>query len=510
MSREEAQGNELCRPQDMDTWKLLIVEDEEEVHTATKFALKRLVFEGKKLSFISAYSAMEARQILANTADIAVILLDVVMEKETAGLELVKFIREDLQNNLVRIILRTGQPGQAPEQQVILEYDINDYQEKTELTTQKLHTAVITALRSYRDLTIIDNTRMGLEKIIESLNSIHKIKSICNLASGALTQLVAILRLKPNALYCQISGFAASRNQISDFLVLAATGIYTPLLGQSIDKHLSTLQQDHIAAAYNNKQSMFYEDHFVVYSCTKLGTENIFYLEGMNPLNPWQHHLIEIFCLNVSSAFDNCYLNEEIEDTQREILNILGEVAEKRSHETSRHVKRVAEYARFLALRYGLSEEEADLLQLAAPTHDIGKLGIPDHILNKPGRLSDLEFELMKMHSEIGYEMLKNAKHSILQAGALIALQHHERYDGTGYPSAYKGEEIHIYGRIVALADVFDALSHDRVYKEAWPLEKILDYIRNERAGHFDPQLVDILMDNLDEFLKIRNSFPDQ
>ncbi|NLV22368.1 MAG: DUF3369 domain-containing protein, partial [Syntrophomonadaceae bacterium] len=200
MHVNEDQKAKWCPPPADNTWKVLVVEDEEEVHAATKFALKRLIFEDKKISFISAYSAGEARQILADNADIAVILLDVVMEKETAGLELVKYIRQELQNQLVRIILRTGQPGHAPEQQVILEYDINDYQEKTELTTQKLHTAVITALRAYRDLSIIDNTRHGLEKIIESLTSIHNIKSICMLASGALTQLVALLRLKPNAL----------------------------------------------------------------------------------------------------------------------------------------------------------------------------------------------------------------------------------------------------------------------------------------------------------------------
>ena len=509
MGKDAVQKDIIYPSAESKSWNLLIVEDEEEVHVATKFALKRLLFEGRNLQFISAYSAVEARQILIDTPDIAVILLDVVMEKETAGLELVKYIREELGNSLVRIILRTGQPGQAPEQQVILEYDINDYQEKTELTTQKLHTAIITALRSYRDLTIIDNTRSGLEKIIESLTSIHKIKSICKLASGALTQLIAILRLKPNALHCQISGFAASRNQISDFRVLAATGIYEGLLGQTISDNISVHLKDDIITAYNNKQSGFYDDHFVVYSRTKLGTENIFYLEGMHLLNTWEHKLIEIFCLNVSTAFDNCYLNQDIEDTQKEILYILGEVAEKRSRETSQHVIRVAEYTRFLALHYGLSEEEADLLQLAAPTHDIGKLGIPDHILNKPAPLTDAEFELMKKHAEIGFSMLNKAKHNILQTGALIALQHHERYDGTGYPHAYKGEEIHIYGRIVALADVFDALSYDRVYKKAWPIELILDYIKSERAAHFDPQLVDILMDNLDEFLEIRDSFPD-
>jgi HD-GYP domain-containing protein (c-di-GMP phosphodiesterase class II) len=194
-------------------------------------------------------------------------------------------------------------------------------------------------------------------------------------------------------------------------------------------------------------------------------------------------------------------LNKEIEATQREIVFTMGAIAEERSRETGNHVKRVAEYSLILARLYGLSLEESLLLKNASPMHDIGKIGIPDAILNKPGKFTDEEFDIMKSHSEIGYRMLKHSNKSILKAASILAYEHHERWDGRGYPRGLKGEEIHIYGRITAIADVFDALGSDRVYKEAWPLQKIIKLFEEERGKQFDPELTDIFLDNLEHFL---------
>jgi HD-GYP domain-containing protein (c-di-GMP phosphodiesterase class II) len=194
-------------------------------------------------------------------------------------------------------------------------------------------------------------------------------------------------------------------------------------------------------------------------------------------------------------------LNNEIEATQREIVFTMGTIAEERSKETGDHVKRVAEYSLILARLYGLSLEESLLLKNASPMHDIGKVGIPDEILNKPARFTDEEFEIMKSHSEIGYKMLKHSNRSILKAASIVAYEHHERWDGKGYPQGLKEEEIHIYGRITAIADVFDALGSERVYKKAWPLRKILQLFEEERGKQFDPDLVDLFMDNLEHFL---------
>ena len=141
--------------------------------------------------------------------------------------------------------------------------------------------------------------------------------------------------------------------------------------------------------------------------------------------------------------------------------------------------------------------------------HDIGKVGIPDSILNKPGKLTPQEWLVMKTHAALGYEMLKHSKRPILKAAAIVAREHHEKWNGEGYPRKLKGEQINIYGRITAVADVFDALGSERCYKKAWPLEKILNLFQSERGEHFDPKLVDLLLENLDKFLSIRDAYKD-
>lgn len=208
-------------------------------------------------------------------------------------------------------------------------------------------------------------------------------------------------------------------------------------------------------------------------------------------------------------SLEAALLNIEIEETQKEIIFTMGEMAEGRSKETGNHVKRVAEYSKLLACKYGLSEEEAELLRIASPMHDIGKIAIPDAILTKNGKLTDEEFEIMKTHADIGYQLLKNSNRRILKAAAIIAQQHHEKWDGSGYPNGLRGEEIHLYARITAIADVFDALGSERVYKKAWDLPRILDLFEKERGRHFDPDLVDLFFESLDDILRIREGYQD-
>ena len=203
-------------------------------------------------------------------------------------------------------------------------------------------------------------------------------------------------------------------------------------------------------------------------------------------------------------------LEEEITQTQQEVVFTMGAIGESRSKETGNHVKRVAEYSKILALAYGLPKEEAELLKQASPMHDIGKVAIPDAILNKPGRFDENEREIMNRHAELGYQMVNKSKRPLLKAAATIAYEHHEKWDGSGYPRGIKENEIHIYGRITALADVFDALGSDRVYKKAWDDERIFKLLHEERGKYFDPQLVDVFFENLDEILQIRETFKDR
>ncbi|MBL4936041.1 DUF3369 domain-containing protein [Clostridium sp. YIM B02515] len=489
-------------------WKVMIIDDDEEVHNVTKLVLSDFEFDSKGLEFISAYTEEEAKYLLSSCSNVAVILLDVVMEYDNSGLKLAKYIREELNNKLSRVILRTGQPGQAPEKKVILEYDINDYKEKAELTAQKLFTTMVAAIRSYRDITIIDNNKRGLEKIIESSSTIFEVQSMKKFATGVLTQLTSILNLNKSAIYCQTSSFAATKNE-DGFYILAATGEYSEGIDRRIDEVIPDKVLEKLETAAKEKKSIFFEDNFVAYFKSDIGSENMIYIQGSRELNETDINLIEIFCNNVSIAFDNIYLNKEIENTQKEVIFTLGEIAEARSKETGNHVKRVAEYSKLLALKYGLSEEEAELIRLASPMHDIGKLAVPDEILNKPGKLTAEEFEIIKNHASAGHEMLKTSNKEIMKTASIIAYEHHEKYNGKGYPQGLRGEDIHIYGRITAVADVFDALGSERVYKKAWPIEEIIEVFKNEKGQHFDPELADILLNNIDEFTKIQSNFID-
>ncbi len=196
----------------------------------------------------------------------------------------------------------------------------------------------------------------------------------------------------------------------------------------------------------------------------------------------------------------------EISDTQIQLMYTLGSIAEGHSEETQKHVQRVSEFTYLLARFYGMKKEEALRLKNASSLHDIGKLGISDNILHKNGALSNREFKEIKKHTLLGAEMLSHSKLPLFKTATIVCMQHHEKYNGTGYPKKLAGESNHIYGRIVAIADVFDALSIKRSYKDSWSQGDVLDYIKEMSGTNFDPKLVDIFFKNIDAFLKIYNT----
>ena len=226
------------------------------------------------------------------------------------------------------------------------------------------------------------------------------------------------------------------------------------------------------------------------------------------PIHDENNQLVEYMSIrhDLTELFN---LHKEIEGTQREIIYKMGEIGETRSKETGNHVKRVAEYSKLLATLYGLTKEEIDILYTASPMHDIGKVGIPDSILKKPAKLTDEEFNTMKDHSIIGKRILQGSNRPVIKAASIVAYEHHEKWDGSGYPRKLKGEDIHIYARITAIADVFDALGSDRVYKKAWELDKILELFKKESGYHFEPKLIELFLNNLDNFLEIRDKYQD-
>jgi len=203
------------------------------------------------------------------------------------------------------------------------------------------------------------------------------------------------------------------------------------------------------------------------------------------------------------------HLNEDLELTQKEMSITLGTLMETRDDDTGHHVVRVAKYSQLLAKLYGLESKSVDLIYKAAPFHDAGKVAIPDNILNKPGKLELDEWEVMKSHAIKGYEIFKNSTRPILKMAATIAKEHHEYWNGKGYPDGLVGEEISIAGRIVILADVFDALTSERVYKKAWSIEDAVAFIEEQSGEMFEPKIVDIFLQNKEQFITIHDMLKD-
>ncbi len=207
---------------------------------------------------------------------------------------------------------------------------------------------------------------------------------------------------------------------------------------------------------------------------------------------------------------DSIKLNDDIIETQKELIYVMGEVVENRSKETGLHIKRVARISEFMAEKYGLSSEHAQMIKIASPMHDIGKVGISDEILHKPGKLTKEEYKSMQTHTNLGYAMLNKMDRPLIKMAATIAHEHHEHYNGLGYPLGLKGEQISIEARIVGLVDVFDALGSKRSYKQPWTDEQIVQYMSSKKGLQFDPELVDLFLDNFEQIITIRNQLLDQ
>lgn len=492
-------------------WKLLIADDEEEIHRVTKLALSGVTIAGRPLAFVDAYTGAEAVEIMRRMPDIALILMDVVMENDHAGLDAVSAIRKRLGNHAVRIVLRTGQPGQAPEREVITRYDINDYKEKTELTAKKLFTLVYTGLSLYGDLQALRRSRESLERLLGATATVLRRRYPERLAQGILHVTASLLGCVTTDEVGHTGGFAVDFAPLDERrapTVFAATGPFTALSTAS-PPQIPELAMSRLRQVPEPARWVCTPKFFAAEFEELQGHRLMFYLETDQAFDVPDSAILDLFHRNISISLHSAHLHDEVERTQRELIWMLSEAIEQRSRETGNHVRRVGEYSRLLGRLHGLDEQEASLLMLAAPLHDAGKIAIPDAILNKPGRLTPEERVVMETHAGVGERIFAAQSLPVLKAAAIIAGQHHEKWDGSGYPNRLAGEAIHIYGRIVALADVFDALGSERCYKHAWPLPEVLALLEKERGRHFDPTLIDLLFAHLPKFLEIRDRLAD-
>jgi signal transduction histidine kinase/FixJ family two-component response regulator len=290
-------------------WKIAVIDDDQAVHEGTRFALSDYNLQGATLEILSAYSAAEGRVLMRDNPDIAAVLLDVIMETDVAGLDLVEYIRNDIRNETVRIILRTGQPGQAPERRVIVQYDINDYKAKTELTADKLFTSLTAAIRSYQQLERMVQTRRGLEIIIDAASTLYDFKSMQRLAEGVLTQLASLLNVDcAGILVLRDDGGAAG----SEFSVLAGSGCYSRFIGTTSSKSLDPDLRQMVEAAFQRRKNEFADHRSVLYSRTGSGREVVVLLQAERQLSDTDRALVEIFSSRLSIAFDNVILYQQL------------------------------------------------------------------------------------------------------------------------------------------------------------------------------------------------------
>src|SRR3984893_9344655 len=297
-------------------WKVAVIDDDQAVHEGTRFALSDYNLNGQKLEILSAYSAAEGRTLMRAHPDIAAVLLDVIMETDAAGLDLVEYIRNEIKNETVRIILRTGQPGQAPERRVIVQYDINDYKAKTELTADKLFTSLTAALPSYQQLERMVQTRRGLEIIIDAASTLYDFKSMQRLAEGVLTQLASLLNV-------DCAGFLVlgdgGRADGADFSVLAGSGCYSRFIGTTSSKALDPDLRQMVEAAFQRRKNEFADHRSVLYLRTGSGREVVVVLQAERPLSDTDRALVEIFGSRLSIACDNVILYQQLHDANTQL-----------------------------------------------------------------------------------------------------------------------------------------------------------------------------------------------
>ncbi len=497
-------------------YKVVIADDDEEIHKMTKLVLKGFRIDGAALDFIDTYSGRETMELMARESGVAIILLDVVMEEADSGLKVVRYLREELHNNETRIILRTGQPGMAPEEKVIVEYEIDDYKSKTELTVMKLISTMHVCLRAHRNIKALNRHKEGLHRVISASQDLFRYHSFTEFLNGMLVQVISLYDADMDSFYVREEHHVPDGMAMIQILdtakILAGTGKYEAMIGEPFRLEQSAPDVQKLLSIINESP----EDELVVRQGDYLGIfkqnqdrfiKNIIILETRD--NTENLDLIKLFLTNFSLAIDNFMLNMNVSETQNEIIYRIGEIVENRCDSTANHLRRVSKISKLLAESLGLHQEIVDTIELASVMHDVGKVGISDAILLKPGRLDAAEFEIMKTHTLIGHNIFKDSKLPLLRTAATIARSHHERFDGQGYPDGKRGGDIPKECEIVAVADVFDALLSKRCYKEKWPFDDAVGYMRAHCGTQFAPDVVAHLLRNMDTVLEIVEKYPD-
>lgn len=489
---EPAKQQEL--PQDR--WKILIVDDEPEVHAVTKLALSDFSFLGRGLEFHSAFSGSEARELATEHPDAAIVLLDVVMETDDAGLRVAKYIREELGNRFTRIILRTGQPGQAPERTVIVNYDINDYKSKTELTAQKLFTAVMSSLRSYRDIISIDHSRHGLEKVIASSTNLFALQSMEHFVDGLVQQLSWVIGGARQTLYA-----AAGRSPNAEQMIIrAAYGedaeqLMNQQIKAALPKHVLP-EVDHVIRSHG----IHYGDDFVLAYCPSECRPQgaLLCMIGITrQLSEHEKDLLQLFADNVQLAHDNVTC---LQDTDELLAGLVGRlmVLEQENVATAlRNHSPFVQVTHALASACNLSPARVQQTATAATLYERAEqlFAVMD---NQPAsQVSPCQERLKR-----AVRPLQMADSDVAQIAYRALNERMERYDGLGLPEGKQGQAIAMESQVLTMAMHLCRLAEHELSDAA-----LLERLQEERNSHFSGQLVDSVAEHLTELRKLTSKF---
>lgn len=488
MSNQFLFADEPTKQQELpqECWKILIVDDEPEVHAVTKLALSDFSFLGRGLEFHSAYSGEEARELAIQHPDAAIILLDVVMESDDAGLHVAKFIREDLGNRFTRIILRTGQPGQAPERTVIVNYDINDYKSKTELTAQKLFTAVMSSLRSYRDIISIEHSRHGLEKIIASSTNLFALQSMDHFVDGLVQQLSWVIGGARQTLYA-----AAGRSANPEQMVIRAA--YGEDADQLLNQQIKSALPKNVLPEVDKvirSHGMFYGEDFVLAYCPSQCRPQgaLLCMTGLTrDLSDSEKELLQLFADNVQLAHDNVTC---LQDTDELLAGIVGRLMVLEQEKVAQTLGRQSNFVQVthaLATAVDLTPTRIQQTATAATLYERAEKLFAVMDGQPASKVSPCQERLKR-----AVRPLNMADSDVAQIAYRGLNERLERWDGLGLPAGKQGQAIAIESQVLVLAFHFCRLAEQGLSED-----EIMTRLNEERQRHFAPALLEAVATNI-------------